>query len=180
MNGNKLTGPSSVFKHVTAWRVLEREIRGAAHCRGARAPQLLPLDVAGPLGVRCSSAAIRGAGSSSLLLLLPARSADRKKSLQFGRRGGVEPGLLKEPSLSILLLGFAGRLEGCSLGSFRGRSLCGFSRYRLAFNLLSLRDPDVAGCDDLRSSLYSPHPGGVVRDCPSAFNLSLLRSAGSS
>ncbi len=31
---SQLTGPSSVFKHVTARRVLEREMRGAAHCRG--------------------------------------------------------------------------------------------------------------------------------------------------
>jgi hypothetical protein len=116
---------------------------------------------------------------SLALLLLPARSADRKKSLQFGRRGGVESGLLNEPRLSSLLLGFASRLEGCSLGSFRGRSFCGFARYRLASDPLSFRDPDVAGCDDLRSSLYSPQPGGVIRNCPGAFNLSLLRSAGS-
>jgi hypothetical protein len=81
----------------------------------------------------------------SLALLLPARSADRKKSLQFGRRGGGESGLLNEPRLSSLLLGFTGRLEGCSLGSFRGCSLCGFARYRFASDPLSFGDPDVAG-----------------------------------
>src|SRR6516165_6750199 len=38
---------------------------------------------------------------SFALLLLPARSADRKKSLlPFGRRGGVESGLLNAPRLS--------------------------------------------------------------------------------
>src|SRR5262249_20886425 len=116
---------------------------------------------------------------SLALLLLPAGSADRKKSLHFGRRGGVESGLLEEPRRSSLLLGFVGCLEGCSRGSFRGRSLCGFARYRFASDPLSFRDPDVAGCDDLRSSLYSPQPGGVVRNCPGAVNLSLLCSAGS-
>jgi hypothetical protein len=115
---------------------------------------------------------------SLALLLLPARFADRKKSLLFGR-GGVESGLLKEPRLPSHLLGFAGRLEGGGLGSFLRRSLCGFVRYRLASDPLSFRDPDVAGCDDLRSSLYSAQPGGVVCNCPGAFNLSLLRSAGS-
>ena len=114
------------------------------------------------------------------LLLLPARSADRKKSLlPFGRRGGIAPGLLNAPRLSGLLLGFAGGLR-CSLGSFRGRSLCGLACYRLASDPLSFRDPDVAGCDDLRSSLYSPQPAGVFRNRPGALNLGLLRSAGSS
>ena len=116
---------------------------------------------------------------SFALLLLPARSADRKKSLlPFGRRGGVESGLLNTPRLSSLLLGFADRLS-CSLGSFRGRSLCCFARYRLASDPLTFRDPDVAGGDDLRSSLYSPEPSRVFRNCPGTFNLSLLRSAGS-
>src|SRR5215467_7947402 len=69
---------------------------------------------------------------SLALLLLPARSADRKKSLlPFGRRGGVESGLLSALRLSCLLLGFASRLS-CSLGFFRGRSLCGFACYRRA------------------------------------------------
>ena len=98
-----------------------------------------------------------GALVSLALLLLPARSADRKESL---------------------LLGFAGRLS-CSLGSFRGRSLCGFARYHLAPGPLSFRDPDVAGGDNLRSSLHSPQPSGVFRNCPGTFKLSLLRSAGS-
>ena len=116
---------------------------------------------------------------SLALLFLPACSADRKKSLlPFGRRSGLESGLLNAPRLSSLLLGFAGRLS-CSLGSFRGRSLCGFACYRLASNPFSFRDPDVAGGDDLRSSLYSPQPSGVFRNCPGTFNLSLLRSAGS-
>src|SRR5215469_8823403 len=88
---------------------------------------------------------------SFALLLLPARSADRKKSLlPFGRRGG-----------------------------FRGRSLCGFARYRLTSDSLSFRDPDVAGGDDLRSSLYPPQPSGVFHNCPGTFNLSFLRRAGS-
>ena len=57
----------------------------------------------------------------SLALLLPARFADRKKSLlPFGRRGGLESGLLNAPRLLSLLIGFASRLS-CSLGSFRGR-----------------------------------------------------------
>jgi len=116
---------------------------------------------------------------SLALLFLPACSADRKKSLfPFCCRGGVESGLLNAPRLSSLLLGFAGRLS-CSLGSFRGRSLCGFACYRLASNPFSFRDPDVAGGDDLRSSLYSPQPSGVFRNCPGTFNLCLLRSAGS-
>jgi hypothetical protein len=103
--------------------------------------------------------------------------ADRKKSLlPFGRRGGVESGLLNALRLSCLLLGFAGGLS-CSLGSFCGRSLCGFACYRLASDPLSFRDPDVAGGDDLRSSLYSPQPSGVFRNCPGTFNLSLLRRA---
>jgi hypothetical protein len=89
----------------------------------------------------------------ALLLLLPTRSADRKKSLlPFGRRGGIASGLLNAPRLSRLLLGFAGGLS-CGFGSFRGRSLCGFACYRLASDPLSFCDPDVAGCDDLRSSL---------------------------
>jgi hypothetical protein len=116
---------------------------------------------------------------SLALLLLPARSADRKKSLlPFSRRGGVESGLLNAPRLSSLLRRFAGCLS-CSLGSFCGRSLCGFARYRLASGPLSFRDPDVAGCDDLRSSLHSPQPSGVFRNRSGAFNLSLLRGAGS-
>ena len=116
---------------------------------------------------------------SFALLLLPARSADRKKSLfPFGRGGGLESGLLSALRLSCLLLGFAGSLS-CSLGSFRGSSLCGFACYRLASDSLSFRDPDVAGGDDLRSSLYSPKPSGVFGNCPGTFNLSLLRSAGS-
>ena len=110
---------------------------------------------------------------------LPARLADRKESLlPCGRRGGVESRLLNAPRLSSLLRGFASSLS-CSLGSFRGRSLCGFARYRLASDPLSLRDPDVAGGDDLRSSLYSPQPSGVFGNCPGTFNLSFLRSAGS-
>jgi hypothetical protein len=115
---------------------------------------------------------------SLALLVLPARSADRKKSLlPFGRRGGIESGLLNAPRLLSLLLGFAGGFS-CSLGSFRGRSLCGFARYRLASDSLSFRDPDVAGGDDLRSSLYSPQPSRVFGNCPGTFNLSFLRSAG--
>ena len=117
---------------------------------------------------------------SLALLFLPACSADRKKSLfPFGRRGGIESGLLNAPRLASLLFGFAGRLS-CSLGSFCGRSLCSVACYRLASNPLSFRDPDVAGGDDLRSSLYSPQPSGVFRNCPGTFNLSLLCSAGSS
>ena len=116
---------------------------------------------------------------SLALLLLPARSADRKKSLlPFGRRGGVESGLLDARLLSCLLLGCAGCLS-CGLGSFRGRSRCGFPCYRLAPGPLSFRNPDVAGGDDLGSSLYSALPSGVFRNCPGTFNLSLLRSAGS-
>jgi len=105
------------------------------------------------------------------LLLLPARSADRKKRLlPFGRRGGIASGLLNAPRLSGLLFGFA-RGFSCSLGSFGGRSLCGFACYRLASDPLSFRDPDVAGCDDLRSGLQSPQSGGVFRNRPGAFNL---------
>jgi len=116
---------------------------------------------------------------SLALFLLPARSADRKKSLlPFGRHGGIASGLLNAPRLSSLLLGFAGGLS-CSLGSFRGRLLCGLACHRLASDPLSFRDPDVAGGDDLRSSPYSPQPSGVFRNCPGTFNLSLLRSAGS-
>src|SRR6516164_2523629 len=115
---------------------------------------------------------------SLALFLLPARSADRKKGLlPFGRRGGVESGLLSALRLSCLLLGFAGGLS-CGLGSFHGRSLCGFARHRLASEPLSFRHPDVAGGDDLRSSLYSLQPSGVLRNCPGTFDLSLLRSAG--
>ena len=113
------------------------------------------------------------------LLLFPARSADRKKSLlPLGRRRGIASGLLNASSLSSLLLGFAGGLS-CSLGSFRGCSLCGLTFYRLASDPFSFRDSDVAGGDDLRSSLYSPEPSRVFRNCPGTFNLSLLRSAGS-
>src|SRR6516162_10250840 len=84
-----------------------------------------------------------------LTLLLPARSADCKKSLlPFGRRGGIASGPLNAPCLLSLLLGFAGGLS-CSLGRFRGRSLCGLACYRLASDPLSFCDPDVAGCDDL-------------------------------
>ena len=116
---------------------------------------------------------------SLALLFLPACSADRKKSLfPFGRRGGIESGLLNAPRIASLLFGFASRLS-CSLGCFHGRSLCGFACYRLASNPFSFRDPDVAGGDDLRSSLYSPQPSGVFRNCPGTFNLCLLRSAGS-
>src|SRR5262249_4458302 len=68
----------------------------------------------------------------SLALLLPARSADGKKSLlPFGRRGGIASGLLNAPRLSSFLLGFAGGLSR-SLGSFRSHSLCGFVCYCLA------------------------------------------------
>ena len=116
---------------------------------------------------------------SLALLLFPARFADRKESLlPFGRRGGIASGLLNAPRLSSLLLGFTGGLR-CSLGSFRGRSLCGLTFYRLASDPLSFRNPDVAGGDDLRSRLYSPQPSRVFRNCPGAFNLSLFRSAGS-
>jgi hypothetical protein len=116
---------------------------------------------------------------SLALPLLPARSADRKESLfPFRRRGGIESGLLNAPSLSSLFLGFTSRLN-CSLGSFRGRTLCGLARYSLAFDPLSFRDPDVAGSDDFRSSFYSPHPDGVFRYRPGTFNLGLLRSVGS-
>jgi hypothetical protein len=108
------------------------------------------------------------------LLFLPARSADRKKSLlPFGRRGGISSGLLKAPCRLSFVFGFADGLS-CSLARF-----CGFACYRLASDPLSLCDPDVAGCDDLRSSLYSPQPGGVFRNRPGAFNLGLLRSGGS-
>ena len=102
----------------------------------------------------------------------------RWKTVRCFRRGGVESGLLNAPRLASLLLGFAGRLM-CSLGSFRDRSLCGVACYRLTSNPLLFCDPDVAGGDDLRSSLYSPQPSGVFRSRPGTFNLSLLRSAGS-
>jgi len=116
---------------------------------------------------------------SLALLLFPARSTDRKKGLfPFGRGGGLESGLLNAPRLSCILLGFAGRLN-CGLGSLRGRSLCGFACDRLASEPLSFRHPDVAGGDDLRSRLYSLQPSGVIRNCPGTFDLSLLRSAGS-
>ena len=121
-----------------------------------------------------------GALVSLALLLFPGRSADRKERLlPCGRRRGIESGLLNAPRLFSLLLGFAGCLS-CSLGSFYGRSLCGLARYHLALGPLSFRDPDVAGSDNLRSSLYSRQPGGVFRNCPGTFNLSPLRSAGSS
>jgi hypothetical protein len=97
---------------------------------------------------------------------------------RFGRRGGVESGLLIEPRHSGLLLGLACRLESRSLGSFHRRSLCGFVRYHLASDPLSFRDPDVAGRGDLGSSLYSFQPLGVFRNCPGTLNLSLLRSVG--
>jgi hypothetical protein len=117
---------------------------------------------------------------SLALLLLPARSADRKKSLlPFGRRGGIEPGLLNAPRLLSLLLGSVGGLS-CSLVGFRGSSLCGLACCPLASDPLAFRDPDVAGGDDLRSSIYSPQPSRVFRNCPCTFNLSFLRSAGSS
>ena len=120
-----------------------------------------------------------GALVSLALLLLSARSADRKESLlPFGGRGGIEAGLLNALRFSSLLLGFTGRLS-CSLSSFRGRSLCCFACYRLASNPFSFRDQDVAGGDDLRSSLYSLQPSGVFRNRPGTFNLSLLRTAGS-
>ena len=116
---------------------------------------------------------------SLALLLFPAGSADRKKSLLFGRRGGLESRLLKAPRLSSLVLGFAGRLASGSLGSFRGRSLCGFARYFLSSDPLSFSVPDVAGRNDLRPSLYSPQPVGVLRNCPGTLDLSLLRGVGS-
>jgi hypothetical protein len=109
----------------------------------------------------------------------PALRIARKSLLPFGRRAGIASGLLNAPCLSSLLLGFAGGLS-FSLGSFRGCSLCGFACYRLASDPLSFCDPDVASCDDLRSSLYSPQPGGVFCNRSGAFNLGLLRSAGSS
>ena len=112
--------------------------------------------------MRAKLARAVGALVSLALLLLPARSADRKKSLlPFGRRDGVESRLLNALRLSSLLLGFASRLS-CSLGSFRGRSLCGFACYRLASDSLSFRDPDVAGGNDLRSSLYSPQRSSAI------------------
>ena len=111
--------------------------------------------------MRAKLARAAAALMSLALLLLPARSADRKKSLlPFGRRGGVYSGLLNTPRLSSLLLDFACLLS-CCLRSFRGRSLCGFACYRLASDSLSFRDPDVAGGDDLRSSLYSPQPSSL-------------------
>ena len=116
---------------------------------------------------------------SLALLLFPARSADRKKSLlPFGRHGGIESSLLNAPRLSSLFLGFASRLS-CSLGSFSGRSICGLACCSLASDPLSFRDPDVAGGDDLRARLYSTQPSGVFRTCPCTFNLGLLCSAGS-
>jgi hypothetical protein len=113
---------------------------------------------------------------SPALLGLPACSAESKNSLPFGRRGGVESGLLGEPHRLGLLFGFACRLERRSLGSFRSRSLCGFPRHRLACVPLPLRDPDVAGGNDLRSGLDSLEPLGVFRNCPSTLDLSFLRS----
>src|ERR1700755_1132310 len=137
------------------------------------------IGVEGQNGVRTGAMANAAALGSLSLFLLSARSADRKKNLHFGRRGGVQSGLLKEPCLSSLLLSLARRLEGCSLGSLRWRLLRRFSRYRLASDPLAFRDPDVAGCDDLQSSLYSLQPSGIIRSGPSALNLSLPRSAGS-
>ena len=116
---------------------------------------------------------------SPALLRLPAHSAESKNSLPFGRRGGVESGLLGEPRRSSLLVDLACRLVSCSLGSFRSCSLRGFARHRLASVPLSFRDPDVAGRDDLRSGLYSLQPLGVFRNCPSTLDLSLLRGTGS-
>jgi hypothetical protein len=114
------------------------------------------------------------------LLFLSACSADRKKSLlPFGRRGGIASGLLNAPRLARILLGLAGGLRR-GLGRFRGRSLCGFACHRLASDPVSFCDPDVAGCNDLRSSLHSPQPSRVFRNCPGAFNLGFPRSAGSS
>ena len=112
------------------------------------------------------------------LLRLPARSADSKNSLTFGRRGSFESGLLGELRRSGLLLDLTCRLANRSLGSFRGRSFCEFALYRLASVPLSFSDPDVSGCDNLRSSLYSLQPFGVFRDCPGTLELSLFRGTG--
>jgi len=87
--------------------------------------------------------------ASPALLRLPAHSAESKNSLTFGRRGGVESGLLAEPRRSSLLLSLACRLESRSLGSFRRCSLSSFARHRLASVRLSFRDSDVAGRNDL-------------------------------
>jgi hypothetical protein len=116
--------------------------------------------------------------ASPALLRLPAHPAESKNSLPFGRRGGVDAGLLTEPRRSSLLLGLACRLESRSLGSFRRCSLCGFARHRLASVPLSFRDPDVAGRNDLRSGLDSLEPLGVFRNGPRPLDLSLLRSTG--
>jgi hypothetical protein len=116
---------------------------------------------------------------TAALLRLPPSSSGCKDSLPLRRRGGFESGLLNEPHLSGLRLGLACRLESRGGGSFRGRSLCGLAGHCLAPVSLSLRDPAVAGCDDLRASLYSLLPLGVFRHCPSTLDLSLLRSAGS-
>ena len=116
---------------------------------------------------------------SPALPRLPARSAESKNSLPFGRGGGIESRLLGEPRRSLLLLDLACRLESCSLGSFRSRSLCSFARHRLASVPFSFRDPDVAGRDDRRSGLYSLQPLGVFRNCPCTLDLRLLRSTGS-
>jgi hypothetical protein len=115
---------------------------------------------------------------SSTLLRLPARSADRKNSLAFGRLGGFDSFLLNEPRRSSLLLGLACRLESRSLGSFRGRSRRAFARHRFASVPLSFGDPAVAGCDDLRSSLYSLQPLGVFCNCPGTVKLNSFRGAG--
>ena len=53
--------------------------------------------------------------ASLALLRLPARSAESKNSLPFGRRGGVELGLLSEPRRSSLFLDLACRLESRTL-----------------------------------------------------------------
>ena len=116
---------------------------------------------------------------SPALLRLPARSAESKNSLPFGRCGGVESSLLGEPRRSSLLFDLACRLESRSLGSFRSCSLNSFARHRLASVPYSFRDPDVAGRDDLRSGLYSLQPLGVFRNCSRTLDLSLLRSTGS-
>jgi hypothetical protein len=117
--------------------------------------------------------------ASPALLRLPARSAESKNSLPFGRRGGVESGLLGEPGRSSLLFDLACRLESRSLGSFCSGALCSFARHRLASVPLSFCDPDVAGRDDRRSGFDSFESFGVFRNCPSTLDLSLLRSTGS-
>ena len=121
---------------------------------------------------RSANCAIAGASSPS------GPFCGGQECLPFGRRGGVESGLLGEPRRAILLFDLACRLVSRSVGSFRSCSLCGFARHRLASISLSFRDPDVAGRDDLRSGLYSLQPLGVFPDCPSTLDLSLLRGTG--